>query len=664
MFCGNCGTKNEDGAKFCKACGTNLASYFVAPAPTQTAVEAAPTVEATPAAEVAPAQVVTPSAPEVEAQAAPEAVVEAAPVAEAMPAPATEEVAAAPVEASAPVQQSAPQPDVAPQQMYAAQPNQAPQQGYIPQPGLAQQQAYIPQPGQAPQQAYAAQAAPAKKKGGAGKVIAILAVLILAAAIAGGVYAYMKMQSTINLNDYVEVTFNGYDGYGSASVRVDWSAVEDDYGDEISYTSKAKKEYGVLLNLATPTDVLRDYVSVSAEGDNGSFSNGDEVSCTWEIDEDEMADYLDCNIKYSDFTITVDGLKEVETFDPFENLTVTFDGTAPLGTVDWSYSGDIFSGYDFSCVYEGLSNGDVVTITLIRNNPEYYAQNYGKIPSVTQKEYTVEGLASYLTDLAEISDAGFAELQNHAESAIAEYTNQWSENVTLEEVEYIGEYLAVDGLSNEIGLVYALTASIQESEKYSPISTTCYYYVGFYSVVVSEDGMPTLDDWMRETPWEDYYVNVRYGSRSYETKTYWFVGYESWSDLVRNRTETFGNDYTLTWNLEDEEAMILALENEENGDYLCSYSSEREMTADEIEEYMAQDYSSYYFPGDRTIVQMLINEIYARNGYIFSDEELLDYFGQKEWYASISDKTSDMNEIYKNMSDIEQQNVTLLQEYK
>ena len=64
------------------------------------------------------------------------------------------------------------------------------------------------------------------------------------------------------------------------------------------------------------------------------------------------------------------------------------------------------------------------------------------------------------------------------------------------------------------------------------------------------------------------------------------------------------------------------------------------------------------------IVQMLINEIYARHGYQFSDDELTQYFNGKEWYTSIADKTNDMDEIYKSMSSVEQDNVKLLQEYQ
>ena len=61
---------------------------------------------------------------------------------------------------------------------------------------------------------------------------------------------------------------------------------------------------------------------------------------------------------------------------------------------------------------------------------------------------------------------------------------------------------------------------------------------------------------------------------------------------------------------------------------------------------------------------MIINEMYARHGYQFTDAELTNYFNQKQWYSSIPNKTIDMDGIYNNMSSVEQANVTLLQQYK
>jgi hypothetical protein len=101
-----------------------------------------------------------------------------------------------------------------------------------------------------------------------------------------------------------------------------------------------------------------------------------------------------------------------------------------------------------------------------------------------------------------------------------------------------------------------------------------------------------------------------------------------------------------------------------SSDYICEDARTRKLSDADISAYMSQDWSDKNFPGDRTIVQMMINEIYAEHGYQFSDEELTNYFSQYEWYTSITEKTSDMDSIYQNLSEVEKANVDLLQTYK
>ena len=129
---------------------------------------------------------------------------------------------------------------------------------------------------------------------------------------------------------------------------------------------------------------------------------------------------------------------------------------------------------------------------------------------------------------------------------------------------------------------------------------------------------------------------------------------------MNSRKEDSQTSYDTEWNIDGVDATTAA-----NGeDYICAYSAEREITTDEINNFKNSDYSSYGFPGGRDVIQMIINEMYARHGYQFTDAELTNYFNQKQWYSSIPNKTIDMDGIYNNMSSVEQANVTLLQQYK
>lgn len=101
------------------------------------------------------------------------------------------------------------------------------------------------------------------------------------------------------------------------------------------------------------------------------------------------------------------------------------------------------------------------------------------------------------------------------------------------------------------------------------------------------------------------------------------------------------------------------VKNTVNGDYLFAESATRLLTAADISNFQTR-YPNSLFPGDRSITQMIINEMYAKHGYIFKDQALTDYFSQKSWYVP---KTADMEQIYPVMNDVEQANVTLLRTY-
>jgi YARHG domain len=60
-------------------------------------------------------------------------------------------------------------------------------------------------------------------------------------------------------------------------------------------------------------------------------------------------------------------------------------------------------------------------------------------------------------------------------------------------------------------------------------------------------------------------------------------------------------------------------------------------------------------------LRLLRNEIYARNGYIFKDAELLNYFDQQLWYQR---STTEDNAVYDAMDNTEKFNVKALHAYE
>ena len=68
-------------------------------------------------------------------------------------------------------------------------------------------------------------------------------------------------------------------------------------------------------------------------------------------------------------------------------------------------------------------------------------------------------------------------------------------------------------------------------------------------------------------------------------------------------------------------------------------------------------------PQGKGIIQMVVNEMYARYGYQFQNEEIQSYFDQKEWYQKITVRSADMDDVIKSMTETERENVEFLSEY-
>lgn len=111
---------------------------------------------------------------------------------------------------------------------------------------------------------------------------------------------------------------------------------------------------------------------------------------------------------------------------------------------------------------------------------------------------------------------------------------------------------------------------------------------------------------------------------------------------------------------EDEKKKKEEKTNAPSENYLCPASIVRVLDDEDVEELLAGDYEG--FPDGKDIIQMVINEIYARNGYRFEDEELMSYFSGKEWYRENDENPNDMDAIYEGMSDIDKANIDFLKD--
>lgn len=505
-------------------------------------------------------------------------------------------------------------------------------------------------------------AIPKKALAGICAVVAVLIVIIC---------MVVNAKPTINLNDYLIIETEGYDGYGTATASIDWDAVEEKYGEKVSFTSNFKSTHDSLDNLLSPVAGLQYYVNVKLDRSD-ELSNGDKITYTWQVDE-EYAANVKCRMKCEDGTYDISGLTEVGSFDAFADLEVTFSGIAPDGTADVNYYGTKLSSYDFTCdKYSDLSNGDTVKVSIVNADPEYYAKYCGMIPEAFEKEYTVEGLSSYVAKLSEISTEMLAPMQQQASDQYQAYVaREWSEDdAALLEFNYIGDYLLTKkesdwGNNNILYLVYKAqvqNSCANEDEAYNKVNSI-YWYIAFKDLILGTDGKLTADIADYSTPNIEFTVDSGVSSGWFSTYSWHYEGYESldklYKDVVTSNMDEYNHednvDESIAPAVQRDESLFAVNDGAEekegasNQGYIFPNSDKELLTEADLEGLSAEE------------CKRARNEIYARHGRKFKDEEVQAYFEAFDWYEGVIEPDDFEEDM---LSEIEKANRDLIVAYE
>lgn len=313
-----------------------------------------------------------------------------------------------------------------------------------------------------------------------GAIAAFLLILIVVLTI--------NSNKVIDLNKYISFESSGYDGYGKASISIDWERLDKDYGKKIKYSSKGKKEYGVLTYAFEPMYIFKDAISGVELDKSEKLSNGDKVKYTWRVNEDSLK-YVNYKLKYKDGEFEVSKLYELSKFDPFKDIKVEFSGIAPEGKAELTYSGDdILHDYNFEFdKHDNLKNGDTVTVNLKLDEDKisFFATSYGRVPEKMSESYTVSGLDTYVTKYSEFPEDFIKEANDKAKEVIKEYTESaYGEGTTLSDLKYEGYAFKtnVEGY-NALYIVYS---RVLTSVEHKYVTTKMYYPVAFKTLMLSD----------------------------------------------------------------------------------------------------------------------------------------------------------------------------------
>lgn len=378
-------------------------------------------------------------------------------------------------------------------------------------------------------------------------------------------------KTKINLNDYVEVNFSGYNTAGQAEIN-ELKIRNDiilDHWETFGLTEEQHENEQAAANEDTRQFV--ESVSYSLDKMSG-LQNGDAVTLQWNVQEkelDELAKKIKAEFVYSDMTFTVEGLEEPEDWDPFEGTEINYRGKLPFVSVDyiehpagsdvpgliWTNSDTDFNNRaeesaDAEHISRGLENGDTITVNISAPDGQdimQFCAMQGKRPIALSKDFTVEGLDGYVYDFSQIPADLLKQMDEKVQGILQEEAeNTW--DWRLAEMKLLGNYFLCardEGMStpNYLYFIYEITA-VDDSTGNSQI----YYYYGRYrNFKIASDGTVSVDVEDVATPDGKYYNWGMYAGEvhgeAFMKGDVYFIGYEHLNELYEDKVQQWDDRY-------------------------------------------------------------------------------------------------------------------------
>lgn len=249
-----------------------------------------------------------------------------------------------------------------------------------------------------------------KKKKGGFKLILILTVL-LAVAAAAGYFVIQDKKKTIDLEDYVMMpTYTGLNGEASIEkIELDQTTLEKKIHEILG-----EDEYIDMYDLVSR-------ISLGYNQNLDSLSNNDEITVTLNYDKSALKNAFKINFTGTEKVFVVAGLLDYVDMDPFEDLSILFEGTAPLARVNKFVSDNPIFSYNkfYTLKVNGkdadnavMDIGDVLTIELSDDGIKAM-KDRGFVPSNMSVSYTLgkTDVNWYLTSASELQGSTFEKLK-------------------------------------------------------------------------------------------------------------------------------------------------------------------------------------------------------------------------------------------------------------
>lgn len=490
--------------------------------------------------------------------------------------------------------------------------------------------------------------------------IAILSVLVMIIII-GGIVA--GMDKKIDVTDCIEVSLSGYNKSGSAKAYILYDKLQtkclqakgvDVDEDDIYYEWE---EHFKGASLETFIDCIH-----LSQNESDNLCNGDVVVVELKYDNERLKEY---GIKFVgvDYKYIVEGLEALQPLDPFDGLTVTFEGIAPNVDVSMEYDGScdlLDSNMFYTDEYDSLNKGEEITVYFELD--EYDAQSNGYDLTQTSKKYTCNEVDTYLSKAENLSDSALNQMQEEARDCIDVYLANNFNYISGDTVHYEGSYVLVNKENssaenqNYVYIIHSVQVSSKETYAYDnpsagvvngdPLfaSSKVYMPICFKNVICKYDGDISYE--------MESYIQ---GTTELGMNNNWdkVDGYTDADKMQQELVVSSKIDYTaeITGNLQN----ASSADNTEGSAEQPTSEQPESQQPDTNEDYILPNSSTEYVKESvldafsKRELRLARNEIYARHGRKFDDEELSAYFEGKSWYSGTidgDDFNDDMLNVY------------------
>lgn len=406
------------------------------------------------------------------------------------------------------------------------------------------------------------------------KEIVILAAAGAVVLISAGVLSNRK--TTLDMNDFYDVEIKGYNGYGSVDVNFDSDKFNEKYKNKLSLNKKnakkwtkeqysdaeeAKDAYEALCEYSDSTEYITYLLEYSYDvyaASGGGLKNGDPIEFKYGDQEslDTIEELYNCKFKKLKEQ-KVKGLEDVQDYDPFADIKISFSGTEPNGTVEVEKPDDFVSGIlQYNVENNGhFSNGDTAEITVSSFDDYSIEENRGAHLTRTTYEIEVDGLSSYVSSASQLTDEALDTMKKAVDEFYEEKNETSDErgNRTLE-AQYIGNYIAVnneyvqfwDSYRTAVYLCYhvdIIPPQGSEDEVY-----TYYTYFRFDDLLKEGDGSISLDSSEYSRP--NHSLSVKFEDETGKTIKTTCKGFETLDSMheacVASKDESYSTEVNVT----------------------------------------------------------------------------------------------------------------------